>query len=119
MCILRAEWFFVLNNSSSSPDQVILAITGKCPLDVYSMGSKFLFPCCFLLLAQCKPYCPEVYFKDQEWSGYFSMVSTGKQILMEKLFDLSVCGFFFFSSYENCLAQSIQFINKEFIKHVL
>lgn len=60
------------------------------------MGSKFLFPCCFLLLAQCKPYCPEIYFKDQEWSRYFSMVSTGKQILMEKLFDLSVCGFFFF-----------------------
>lgn len=94
------EWFSVLNYSSFSPNQVILKVTGRPPLDWHVLQVVSFGFLVFSSPPTTQAYCPEFYFENEELSVYFSLVSiSGKHILMEKTTFLFVCLF----SYGICL----------------
>lgn len=76
--------FFALNNSSYSPDQVVIVITGRHPLHwcvlwAVSFNSPLFSPPPTTQALLSLGF--GVFFEDEEWSQYLKLVSTsGKQI---------------------------------------
>lgn len=108
----------LLTNSSFSPEHVLpdysCDITGRHRLDCSILCAVSFDFCAVFSSSTNQALLPWGLF----WRWSIIMSTSGKQILMEKVFNLSGFFFLFFFPYEICLAHCIQF-RKAFVTQML